>query len=85
MPLKVPALTDREQEALAYFWVIHWFALALSPGTQRNLRGLMQNLGLVKPKGKLALSPVGKQIVAFAKAEGRPRYPKKRAAQKRRR
>lgn len=68
-------LSDRDTEALAYVFAIHWCALVLSPGTQRLERSLFVRFGLVKERGPLALTATGKRVIAFCRAEDRPKYP----------
>ena len=70
-------LSDREIEALAYFFLIFWCAVVLAPGKQRQLRATMVSLGLVEPRGPLKLTRLGLRVIAFAKDERRPRYGRK--------
>lgn len=70
-------LGDRETEALVYFWSIFWCAVVLNPRGLQSYRATMASLGLVEKRGKLALTPLGKRVMAFAKADDRPRYPNK--------
>jgi hypothetical protein len=74
---KPVTLGDRETEALGYFFMIHWAALVLEPRKQQTLRSIMKDLDLVKPRGALALTPMGERVMKFCKDEGRPKYPHK--------
>lgn len=56
-------MTDKEFDALASFWAMFWAALVLNPRRLQNVRWMMVRLGLVKPRGRLALTPLGKRII----------------------
>lgn len=71
-------LTDRAQEALANYFRIWWSALELAPGYNRDVRGIFVMLGLIRPKGKPALTPLGTEVIKFITADDRPKYPHKK-------
>lgn len=75
---KPVVLNDRQIEGLAYFFHFFWCVVALAPGKQRAIRGIMADFGLVEKKGPLALSRDGKRVLAFALEDDRPRYPAKK-------
>ena len=75
-------LSDKAIEALAYYFMFWWAVLALKPGNNRSVRSLLAHHGLIEPKGKLALTPLGKKVLDFCQADGRPKYPKKRPAKR---
>ena len=56
-------MTGKEFDALASFWAMFWAALVLNPRNLRDVRGIMVSVGLVKPRGKLALTPMGRRIM----------------------
>lgn len=70
-------LSDRDVEPLAYFWSMFWCATVLDPRNCQLYRSTMVSLGFVKPRGRLALTAAGKRVMAYCKADGRPRYPAK--------
>lgn len=56
-------MTKKEFDALASFWAMFLVALVLNPRNLREVRAMMVILGLVKPRGKLALTPMGRRII----------------------
>ena len=77
---KPSTLSDHATEAIAYYFAFWWAVVTLEPGKQRAVRSLMADMGLVEPKGPLALTRLGKQVLRFAQAPDRPKYPRQRTA-----
>lgn len=71
---KKTTLRDREIEGLAYFFAIWWAVVVLNPRGQQQMRALMVSFGLVKPRGRLALTAAGHRVMEFCKSDGRPKY-----------
>ena len=64
-------LSERDTEALAGFFLIWWAALVLAPRNNREVRSVLVDLGLVKPKGRLALTERGERALAHIQQSGK--------------
>ena len=62
-------LKDKDTDALATLFGIFWAALVLNPRGQQTLRATLKSLGLVKPRGALALTAAGERVMRVARAQ----------------
>jgi hypothetical protein len=65
---KSQRLNSADIEALACFFAFFWAVVVLNPREQQSIRAIMRRLGLVRPKGKLALTSRGKRAAVVWKA-----------------